>query len=140
MKTSINVNWINGMAFESEINGHKLIIDAMDTVGGNNKGPRPKPLMLLSLAGCTGMDVVSILKKMRIELDDFAIEVEAEMTEEHPKQYNKMNVIYKFWGKDLPMEKLEKAVNLSNERYCGVSAVYKKAIEITHEIRVNTEK
>jgi len=140
MKTSLNVNWKSGMAFESEINGHKITIDANESVGGNDLGPRPKSLMLLSLAGCTGMDVVSILKKMRVDLDDFAIEVEADLTEEHPKQYSKMNVIYKFWGKDLPMDKIEKAVSLSDERYCGVSAVYKKAIEMTHEIRVNPEK
>ena len=140
MKTSLNVNWIDGMAFESEVNGHKIVIDAVKSVGGNDRGPRPKPLMLLALAGCTGMDVVSILKKMKVELDDFAIEVEAEMTEEHPKYYNKMNIIYKFWGKDLPMNKLEKAVNLSEEKYCGVSVVYKKAIKMTHEIKVNPEK
>jgi len=140
MKTSLNVNWVDGMTFESDVNGHKITIDAVESVGGNDNGPRPKPLMLLSLAGCTGMDVVSILKKMRVELDNFAIEVESEMTEEHPKHYNKINVIYKFWGKDLPMEKLEKAVSLSDERYCGVSAVYKKAIEMTHEIKLNPEK
>lgn len=139
MKTSLNLNWIEGMSFESEVNGHKITIDADETVGGENKGPRPKPLMLLSLAGCTGMDVVSILKKMRVELDNFEIEVETEMTEEHPKHYNKINVIYKFWGKDLPLDKLEKAVNLSDERYCGVSAVYKKAIEMTNEIKINPE-
>jgi putative redox protein len=140
MKTSLNVNWKKGMSFESEINGHKIIIDADESVGGGDKGPRPKALMLMSLAGCTGMDVVSILKKMRVELDDFAIEVEANLTEEHPKQYDAMNVIYKFWGKDLPIDKIEKAVNLSDERYCGVSAVYKKAIEMTHEIKINPEK
>lgn len=140
MKTSLDIKWIEGMSFESEVNGHKIIIDAVKEVGGQDKGPRPKPLMLLALAGCTGMDVVSILDKMRVKLDDFAVEVEAEMTEEHPKHYNKIKVIYKFWGKDLPVEKLEKAVNLSDERYCGVSAVYKKAIEMSHEIRINPEK
>jgi len=137
MKTSLNINWIDGMAFESEINGHKIIIDADETVGGNNRGPRPKPFMLLALAGCTGMDVVSILKKMRVELDNFGVEVEANNTEEHPKHYDEMKVIYKFWGKDLPMDKLEKAVNLSEERYCGVSHVYKQYVKMTHEIRVN---
>lgn len=137
MKTSLNINWIDGMAFESEINGHKIVIDADETVGGNNRGPRPKPFMLLALAGCTGLDVVSILKKMRVELDNFSVEVEANSTEEHPKHYDEMKVIYKFWGKDLSMEKLEKAVNLSEERYCGVSHVYKQYVKMTHEIRVN---
>lgn len=137
MKTSLNLNWIDNMAFESEINGHKLIIDADPVVGGNNTGPRPKPLMLLALAGCTGMDVVSILKKMRVEIEKFNVEIIADLTEGHPKHFYKMHVIYKFWGKDLPLDKLEKAVKLSDEQYCGVSAVYKKALELTHEIQVN---
>lgn len=140
MKTSLNVKWLKGMAFETEVNGHKLVIDAVEEVGGQDRGPRPKPLMLLALAGCTGMDVVSILKKMRVELDDFSVEVEANQTEEHPKHFNEMKVIYKFWGKDLPMEKLQKAVDLSEERYCGVSAVYKKTMPIKNEIQVNPEK
>jgi putative redox protein len=140
MKTSLNVNWIKGMAFESDVNGHKITIDAMESVGGADKGPRPKPLMLLSLAGCTGMDVVSILKKMKVEFDDFAVEIESEMTEEHPKHYNKIKVIYKFWGNDLPLDKIQRAVSLSDENYCGVSAVYKKAIDMSYEIRLNPEK
>ncbi len=140
MKETLSINWIEGMAFESEINGHKLVIDAVEAVGGQDKGPRPKPLMLLSLAGCTGMDVISILKKMRVDLDNFSVEVKSNMTEEHPKHYDEMKVIYKFWGNDLPIEKLQKAVNLSEERYCGVSAVYKKYIKMSNEIQVNPEK
>lgn len=140
MKTSLNVNWKEGMSFETEINGHKITIDASKAVGGQDKGPTPKPLMLLSLAGCTGIDVVSILKKMRVEFDDFDIEVQANMTEEHPKHYDSMHVIYKLWGKDMDIKKIEKAVSLSDERYCGVSAVYKKAIKMTHEIQINPEK
>jgi putative redox protein len=132
----IKVNWLENMAFEAEVNGHKIIIDAAEAVGGENRGPRPKPLMLVALAGCTGMDVVSILKKMRVEVDTFNVMVEGDLTEEHPKQFSQMRVIYEFKGKDLPMDKLEKAVNLSEERYCGVSAMYKKAIGITTEIRI----
>lgn len=124
------------MAFEAELDGHKLIIDASPEVGGSDNGPRPKPLMLVALAGCTGMDVVSILKKMRVELDGLRVWVEAEMTEEHPKHYSEMKIIYEFKGKDLPMDKLEKAVSLSEERYCGVSAVYRKAMPVGTEIRV----
>jgi putative redox protein len=113
-------------------------LDAAEAVGGGNKGPRPKPLMLAALAGCTGMDVVSILKKMRVELDDLDVTVEGDLTEEHPKQFYKMNVIYEFKGKGLPLEKLKKAVSLSEERYCGVSAFYKKAIEVTSEIKISS--
>jgi len=135
-KVTLQADWINGMAFETEINGHKLIMDAAESSGGTNKGPRPKPLMLAALAGCTGMDVVSILAKMRVEIKKFRILVEAQQTEEHPKHYAEIKIIYEFTGKDLPMEKLEKAVSLSEERYCGVNAVYKKAMKVSYEIRV----
>lgn len=136
-KNEVKISWKDTMAFEGEINGHKITIDAHEKVGGKDRGPRPKAFMLYALAGCTGMDVVSILKKMRVELVDLDIKVSGELTEEHPKQYYKMHVIYEFWGKDLPMAKLEKAVSLSEERYCGVSAVYKKVMPVTSEIIVH---
>jgi len=132
----VKVNWLENMAFEAEVNGHKMILDAAAPVGGENRGPRPKPLMLVALAGCTGMDVVSILKKMRVEVEDFNVQVEGDLTEEHPKQFSQMRVLYEFKGKNLPMDKLEKAVNLSEERYCGVSAMYKKALGIRTEIKI----
>ncbi|TAJ13259.1 OsmC family peroxiredoxin [Marinilabiliaceae bacterium JC017] len=136
MKTSVDVKWTGNMSFETELFGHKLVMDAGPENGGENKGVRPKPLMLTALAGCTGMDVVSILKKMKVEVDDLNIVVEASMTDEHPKYYDKMHVIYRFKGKNLPMDKLERAVNLSEEKYCGVSALYKIAIPVTTEIQV----
>lgn len=136
MKETINVKWLDNMGFEADVKGAKIIIDANEEVGGKGLGPQPKPLMMVSIAGCTGMDVVSILKKMRVELDDFNIKVEGELTEEHPKHYTKMNIIYEFTGKNLPMNKIEKAVNLSQERYCGVSYNYRDAFELTHEIKV----
>lgn len=135
-KVSITTSWLQEMAFETEVNGHKIILDADPSSGGSNQGPRPKPLMLSALAGCTGMDVISILKKMRVEPEAFNVIVEADVTEEHPKHFTRMHVIYEFKGKDLPMDKLQKAVDLSQERYCGVSAVYKKAMEVTSEIRI----
>ena len=135
-KQEVRVKYLDKMAFKAEVNGHEIILDAAEQVGGENRGPRPKPLMLTALAGCTGMDVVSILRKMRVEFEDFDVIVEGNLTEEHPKQFYKMNVIYEFKGSNLPLEKLKKAVSLSEERYCGVSASYKKAMEITSEIRI----
>jgi putative redox protein len=132
----VRLNWLDNMAFEAEVNGHKMILDSVAAVGGENRGPRPKPLLLVALAGCTGMDVVSILKKMRVEVEAFNVVVEGDLTEEHPKTFSQMRIIYEFKGKDLPMDKLEKAVNLSEERYCGVSALFKKAIGITTEIKI----
>lgn len=136
MKSSVNLKWTGNMSWETELFGHKLVLDAGTENGGEDKGPRPKPLMLTALAGCTGMDVVSILKKMRVEFEDLQVIVEGDMTEEHPKYYEKMHVIYQFKGKDLPMDKLQKAVSLSEEKYCGVSALYKKAIPLTTEIKI----
>jgi putative redox protein len=136
MTQIVNTQWIKDMKFDSVVNGHHVIIDALPTSGGNDEGPRPKALMLTAVAGCTGMDVVSILRKMRVELDAFNIEVSAEETEEHPKHFTSIHIVYRFKGKDLEMEKLEKAVSLSQERYCGVSYMYRKAMEVTHEIIV----
>jgi len=132
----VTSKFIDKMAFELEVNNHKFMIDADEPVGGENRGPRPKSLMQAALAGCTAMDVVSILRKMRVEFDSFQTHVDADVTEEHPKHYNKMHVIYEFTGKDLEKnrKKIEKAVNLSEERYCGVSFSYKQTMEITNEI------
>ena len=143
MSEKIKTSWKGNMAFEWDINGHKVMIDAMEKVGGENKGPQPKPFMLASLGGCTGMDVVSILKKMRVTdmLDDFNVEVSGELTNEHPKHFRTMHVTYNFTpkeGVELPMAKIEKAVKLSEETYCGVSEVYRKAdIKMTSEIVIN---
>jgi putative redox protein len=136
MKHVVNTEWLGDMKFDSLVNGHHVIVDAMPEGGGHDTGPRPKTLLLTALAGCTGMDVVSILKKMRVEVERFHVEVAAEMTEEHPRHYTHMHIIYRFAGKDLPLDKLEKAIELSQERYCGVSFMFRKAMEITHEIVV----
>ena len=134
MSNGINVTWTGDMAFEAEVNDFKIKLDAEPGVGGNNTGPRPKPLTLVSLGGCTGMDVISILTKMRVKPDYFNVEITGELTDEHPKYYNKINIVYTFRGKDLPMAKLEKAINLSQDRYCGVSEILRRSATITHEI------
>ncbi len=133
-KTTINLSWKEKMTFDAEVNGHIIPLDAEATVGGEDRGPRPKPLTLVSLGGCTGMDVISILNKMRVEPEDFNVNVSGELTDEHPKYFHKIHIIYTFKGENLPMDKLEKAINLSQERYCGVTAMLNKVAEITHEI------
>jgi putative redox protein len=136
MKSSINANWLGGMAFEANVGGHKITVDAASDNGGNDLGPRPKPLMMVALAGCTGMDVVSILKKMRVEFDSFSVDVEGITSDEHPKKYLEMTVIYRVKGKSIDPEKVEKAVELSKERYCGVNAVYKEVIKMDYKIEI----
>ncbi len=135
-KHKISTNWLQNMSFESDIDGHKIRVDAPLTGGGDNSGPSPKKLMLAALSGCTGMDVVSILKKMHVDITSCSIEVEGWLEDEHPRFYNKMHVTYIFRGKNLPKEKLEKAVKMSEETYCGVRALYAKAIEVTSSIVV----
>ena len=134
MKHTVNTLWQGDMKFDAVVSGHHVVMDALPAVGGKDEGARPKELMLASLAGCTGMDVVSILGKMRVDLQYFNIRVEAEMTGEHPKHYTSMHIIYEFKGENLDPEKLRKAVTLSQDQYCGVSAAYRKAMEITYEI------
>ena len=135
MKTStVNAHFTNGMSFDIEIGGYKITVDAGKEVGGQGLGPGPKSLMLASLAGCTGMDVVSILNKMRIKFDDLKIEVEGNITEDHPKHFDHMHIKYIFRGKDIPVEKVNSAISLSQEKYCGVSFNYRMAMKITSEL------
>ena len=134
MRQKVNLAFIGGMAFETDLNGHKIYLDASEEVGGKDIGPRPKGLMMVALAGCTGMDVVSILKKMKVEYESLNIQVEGELADEHPKKFTGMKVVFRFKGRDLPLDKIQKAVSLSKEKYCGVSANYSSAFPLTHEI------
>ena len=134
MKETITTKWLSDLAFEAEVDGHKIYIDSSTEYGGKNTGPRPKPLMMVALAGCTGMDVAAILKKMRVEVEELSVEVEGEISEVHPKKFEGMKVVYRIKGKGISQKNVEKAVNLSSMKYCGVSANYGKAFPITHEI------
>ncbi len=131
---TIESDWKGKMLFCVEEPGGTVSIDSDAEFGGEGKGVLPKPLMLTSLAGCTGMDVVSLLKKMRAEVADFKIEVKGHLTDEHPKYYDKVTVKYKFYGTDFKKDKIEKAVNLSIERYCGVMEMFRRFAEVTTSI------
>ena len=137
MKNSTHLTWLEGMSFKSTQHGHDIIIDADEKVGGTDKGSRPKVLLLTALAGCTGMDVVSILNKMKVTDYKLEISVDGELTEEHPKIYHSITVTYDFIGNQLPEDKIKRAVELSETKYCGVSAMLRKASQITNIIRIN---
>jgi len=138
-KMQLETRWIDGMAFESDVNGHKLIVDADAEVGGEDRGPRPKPLILEALAGCTAMDVISLSKKMRVELDEFKVVVDGTLADEHPKYFTHIHLQWVFKGKNLDHKKLEKACSLSETRYCGVFYMLKQSSEITTEIIYNED-
>ena len=121
-----------GMSFTSHINGHKVVTDSNSEGAGD--GPSPKRLMLASLAGCTGIDVVSILAKMKVIFSDLSIDVSAGLTEEHPQIYKDVKIIYKIKMAVEDKPKMEKAVKLSEEKYCGVSAMFRAFSKVSHEI------
>ncbi len=129
-----SVVWQGKMAFSGKAMGETTVaLDAPAAVGGEGNGFRPKELMLNALAGCTAMDVISILRKMRTEPEAFRVEVSATETEEHPKVFTAFHIKYIVSG-DVPQANLEKAVSLSQERYCGVTVMYRSFAEVTHEI------
>jgi len=136
----LTTRWLDGMAFESDLNGHKIVIDAHPDVGGRDLGPSPKPLVLVALAGCTGMDVVSILKKMRQKVESFSVRTRAQLADEHPKKFTAVEVTYVLSGPDLCRDKVTKAVSLSEERYCGVVATLRPGVEITRRILLNGDE
>jgi putative redox protein len=129
----------DGLSFDADLQGHKIKLDADESVGGTNYGPTPKPLMLTSLAGCTGMDVAAILQKMQMPYDSFEVEVEGDVGESHPKTYTDIRIRYIFTGSELDQGRIEKAVKLSQEKYCGVSAMLREVSNLDYEIVLNPE-
>lgn len=136
---TVTTVWKENMVFESDNpSGETLFMDAPDE-GIENKGLRPKALMLSSLAGCSGLDVVSLLKKMRAEVNDFKMVVHGELTEEHPRYYHKVVVEYHFYGSDLQEDKINKAVKLSVDQYCGVMEMFRQFAKVTTEVYLHEE-
>lgn len=117
--------------------GHELILDAPDDVGGENRGPRPVELVLLALAGCTGMDVISILRKMRQDVTGYEVQVRGdERAPEHPKVFTKVTVEHIVRGRALAEASVARAVELSATRYCPVSAMLGASAQVTHTYRI----
>lgn len=136
MTHSIKTVWKDNNIFETDVDGHNIVIDLAEEAGGNDAGPRPKKLALVAAAGRSGLDVVEIAKKMRIDIKGFDVRIDAELTKDYPITYTSMKVIYEFEGENLPKEKLERACKLSFENYCGVLAMYKKAVPVSYEVRI----
>ncbi|MBC8757013.1 OsmC family protein [Kordia sp. YSTF-M3] len=127
MAHKVTTQWKGNMLFESDNpSGHNVLIDTSPENGGNNDGLGPKALMLSSLAGCSGLDVVSIMNKMKVTVDDFKMDVVGELTDEHPKYYHSVKLDYHFYGADLDEKKLQRAVDLSVETYCGVMEMFRR--------------
>lgn len=139
MATAVGAEWREGMTFDVDVQGHCITVDADETVGGENRGPRPKALLLAGLAGCTGMDVVAMLRKMGMNWERFSVETVAESAHGHPRVYTSVHLRYVFSGQDLDREKIEKAVSASQEKYCAVTAMLKQSAEVSYEIETRDE-
>jgi putative redox protein len=130
----INSVFQGGMSFKSNVKGHDVIIDLDKAGGGHDLGTSPKILMLVSLAGCTGLDVVSILNKMKVTFSDLSIKIQANLTETDPKIYDDVMVTYSIKVDKENEDKVQKAVNLSQDKYCGVSEMFRAFAKLSHTI------
>ena len=140
MKLDAKIDWEQGLAFRARLDGFDFVIDGTPEAGGRNLGPRPKGLTLVSLIGCTAMDVISILGKMKVKVEKFSVSAAALTADEHPKKILAVKVTYDFTGAGLNPEPLLKAIALSEEKYCGIRATLAPAVAISHEIVLNGEK
>ena len=132
----VNMTWQEGLVFEVQQDGHTYLIDG----GVGKRGVTPKALLLTSLAGCAGMDVAALLKKMRVENYKMSIDVKATLSDEHPKVYTDIELIFNLKGEVIPPDKAGKAVDLSINRYCPVYAMLSKAATITTKLYINNEE
>ncbi|HTN09245.1 OsmC family protein [Agriterribacter sp.] len=137
MAHEIDVQWMGKMQFNALVNGHTIVMDGPEKVGGENTGPIPKPFVLTALAGCTGMDIAAILRKADKKPDDFDIKVIGEISKRAPIEYIAIHVIYEFKGAAENKEAAQHAVTDSQEKYCGVSSMLKKALPVTWEVKYN---
>ena len=135
-KTAL-VKQLQGITFVGKTNSnHWITMDGPESFGGSNAGIRPKELLMLSLGGCTGSDVTSILSKKKIKLEGFEINITAESADEHPQVFTKMHLEYIFYGKDIPVKDIERAIELSLTKYCSVTAMLQKAMPIEHSFKI----
>lgn len=132
--STVNAVFKGGMNFTADINGHKIEIDTDEGHGGKNLGTRPKALMLGSLAGCTGLDVVGILNKMRVRFSGLSIKVDAHLSEGEAAMYDEVIVNYSIKADKADEPKVEKAVKLSQEKYCGVTKMFEAFAKVSYKI------
>lgn len=137
MNHEIETQWMGKMQFNALVNGHTVIMDAPERVGGEDNGPIPKPFILSALSGCTGMDIVAILRKAQKEVQDFSMKVTGELSKKPPLEYTAIHVQYDFRGIAEYKQAALNAVNDSQEKYCGVSSLLKKALPVTWEVEYN---
>ena len=135
MANTAKVTWVEGALFVAEAgSGHTFTMDGSADVGGRNLGARPMEVMLMAMGGCTAIDVVSMLKKQRQDILGVEVSLVGERATEHPMVYSEVKVVYTVRGRKLSRPLVERAVSLSDEKYCSATAMFKKTAKVTHEV------
>jgi len=137
MKHSIEAVWMGKMQFNALVNGHTIVMDASERVGGEDHGPIPKPFVLSALSGCTGMDVVAHLRKAGKPIDQLSITVSGEISKQPPIVYTSVHLVYDFRGPEEAKAEALKAVELSQGTTCGVSHMLKQIMPVTWDVVYN---
>lgn len=130
----VSTKWKGNMHFESTVNNHIIHMDKLAQHGGTDTGPRPKPLLLSAVAGCIGMEIAGILEKMRLKIETLDIDVTGELTNDHPKMYKEVNIIFNLKCDSNDQVKINKAIYLAVDKYCGVVAMFRQFATVTMEI------
>jgi putative redox protein len=137
MKHYVETQWRGKMQFNALVNGHTLVMDGPEKLGGENNGPVPKPFVLTALTGCTGMDVVALLQRAGKHVTDFVVKVEGDATDRTPIEYTKIHLVYEFNGDQHLQKDVLHAVTMSQEKFCGVSKMLKKILPVTWDVIYN---
>ena len=135
MSTTAKISWVEGALFVAEAgSGHTITMDGSPDVGGRNLASRPMEVVLMGMGGCTAIDVVSMLKKQRQDIEGVEVAMIAERADDHPKVFTSVKLVYTVRGRKLNRALIERAVSLSDEKYCSATAMVRKSAEITHEV------
>jgi putative redox protein len=134
----VHTNWNGKMNFSSTLDEHTITMDKLEQHGGDNLGARPKAFILSALSGCTGMEIIAILEKMRLKIEGLSIEVFGELTDTIPKMYKSVHITFTVKAENPDKEKIERAINLAVDKYCGVVAMVRKFATLSSEINYTT--
>jgi putative redox protein len=139
--TEVEVKRVGGSTFLAKgPSNHWVVMDAKPENYGQDGGARPIELVLMALGGCSGIDVELMLRKMRVPVRDFRVQVSGERAETEPRKYTKIHLAYHFWGEDLPRNKLERAVRLSEDKHCSVTHTINESVTMTSEVVIHAEE
>lgn len=140
MGLSAEIHWLQGLGFEVHIRDHHQFADAKKEFGGKDRGPNPKEYVLAGLCSCTGMDVVSLLKKYKVDYSEFSVSAEADLTKNHPVVFTEIKVLFAIKSKSQVADQIKKAIELSMTKYCGVSAMLSKSVNISYVVLLNDQE